>query len=147
MNQETKIPLPGVVKFLKDTWSIDKETKALNEDWKFSEKHPDGFTVHYAMNGGKIVAWGTQEDIGDYLELCALKRQAESENPKYLSKAMIQKWILPPVIKFDLEARGFPVDEMLKHDDTYELDCIIEDQYPLLKCTNLILKKYKGTKR
>ena len=139
--------MPGIVNLIKDNWSLDKETKALNENWSFTESHPDGFKVTYAMQDGKIVAWGTQEDLGDYLELCALKRQAESENPNYLSKAMIQKWILPPVIKFDLEARGYPVDEMLKTGDTYELDVIIEDQYPLLKCTNLILKKYKGKKR
>ena len=146
MDNEVKIPLPGVVKMLKK-FDHDAEISALNEDWKFSETHPDGFTVHYAMQDGKIVAWGTQHDLGDYLELCKLKREAEANDPKYLSKMAIQKWILPPIIKFDLEARGFPVMEMLQTNDTYELDVIIERDYPLLKTTNLILTKYKGKKR
>ena len=134
-----KISTPGILSALELKVSLDDELKGLNEDWENKELHPDGFTVVYGMQDKKMYAYAVQDDVEQIVEYCRLRRDDERSNPESYKWLGVQKWAMPSFLKFELEARGYPVQEMINSGDFKELDKVFEFEYPEFKLTNLCL--------
>ena len=134
-----KIDMPGVASAAQVAAEENAEIRALNDNWETMEMHPGGFKIVMGMKDGAMYSYGIQDDYEQIVELCAEYRKMEADNPKAYSGIGVVKWKLPAVVKFELEARGWPVDEMVSENALSELDRVIELEFPELKTTNLSL--------
>lgn len=124
---------------------IDDGLKSLEENWtnREADKEDPGCVLVYGVDKGETFAYVMQKDIHDYYEYAALLRENEAKlGKKDLPFGKI-KWVMPKAIKLEMMSRGYPVDEILMSGDTYEIDVFIEQHFPQLKTTNLILSKQK----
>ena len=119
--------------------------KRITENWKNVEVDPQDpkCKLIYGVEHGDVFAHAAQEDFDDYIKLAAEYRMLENENKGKDSWLGKIKWIMPRIVKLEMEARGYPIDEMVREGDLYEIDCFIEKNFPELKTTNLILKHGK----
>lgn len=126
---------------------IATRNKTLTENWKNCEVDPvdPKCKLYYGVDKGDTFAYAVQEDFDDYVKLAAEMRQLEfnrkeSGKDSWLGKT---KWILPRIIKLEMEARGYPVEDIIATGDLYEIDLFVEKNFPELKTTNLILSRQK----
>ena len=134
-----KLNTPGILSALKLKVSMDDELKALNDDWENKEVHPDGFTVVYGMQDKKMYAYAVQDDVEEIVKYCEEERKAERENPNSYKWLGVRKWVMPSFLKFELEARGYPIQQMINEGDFTDLDKVFEKEFPQFKVTNLCL--------
>ena len=134
-----KLQTPGILSRMEEMISVDDELNALNDDWENKEIHPDGFTVVYGMQDGKGYAYAIQDDVDQIVEYCRKEREIEAANPKAFEWLGVRKWVMPSFLKFELEARGYPVDEIINSGDLRELDKVFETEFSEFKLTNLCL--------
>ena len=126
---------------------IATRNKTLTENWKNCEVDPvdPKCKLYYGVDKGDTFAYAVQEDFDDYVKLAAEMRQLEfnrkeSGKDSWLGKT---KWILPRIIKLEMEARGYPVEDIIATGDLYEIDLFVVKNFPELKTTNLILSRQK----
>ena len=123
---------------------IEKGEKSLEENWEnvYVHPHDSNCIIRYGVDKGEVYGQAIQTNMDDYITLAKLKREAEIDNPKnHDNNPFLVAFGLPTSIKLDLEARGFPINDMVESGDFTEIHGIIETEYPYLKWTNVILRK------
>ena len=136
------MPALNVLGSVKAKAMIESGLKSLSENWENVERDniDPNCIIRYGVDKGEVFGQAIQTDIEDYIELARLKREIETENPKNNdNNPFLPTFGLPRAVKLDLEARGFPVDEMIQSGDFKEIHGIIEKEFPQLKWTNVIL--------
>ena len=120
-------------------------SKHITDNWKNVERDPvdPKCKLVYGVDKGETFAYAEQEDFDDYVALAAEFRALEAENKGKDSWLGKPKWILPRIVKLELMARGYPVEDIIESGDMYEIDLFVEKHFPELKTTNLMLSKQK----
>ena len=120
--------------------------RSLKENWENVERHPNdpNCIIRYGVDKGEVYGCAIQLDIDEYVELAKLKRELEKDNPKnHDNNPFLATFGLPTSVRMELEARGFPIQDMITSGDFTEIHGIIEREYPYLKWTNVLLRKNK----
>lgn len=124
---------------------VEAQKRSLTDNWENCEIDPvdPKCKLYYGVDKGETYAYAVQEDFADYIALAAEFRQLEAEGKHKDSWLGKPKWILPRIIKLEMEARGYPIEDIMESGDLYEIDLFVEKHFPQLKTTNLILSRQK----
>ena len=100
---------------------------------------------HYGVEDMKMFAYCKQYGIDIFKEFCKACREAEAESTKGLTYDKVNKveyvtpFKIPYIIKMNLMAEGYPVDEMMQQRDGVTLLArAIVKKYPEFMTTNRI---------
>ena len=144
MEKNLKTPALNILGEVKARKLIADGNKSLKDNWENTERHPHdkNCIIKYGVDKGEVYGQVIQLDMEEYIELARLKREIELDNPKNNdNNPFLPTFGLPMAIRMELEARGFPLQEMMNSGDFTEINGIIEREYSYLKWTNVILKK------
>lgn len=149
MIKKKRLALPGILSLtekMADNAVLDGK-KNLGEDWenRFRDDEDPNCELVYGVKNGKAYGYALQHDFEEYKKLAKYLRELEKDGSQKDSWLGTMKWVLPRAIMIDLEARGYPISEIMASGDFSDIDHYVEDNCPELKTTKLMLKPlFKG---
>ena len=122
----------------------------FKRDWTETEVLEPGLKATYGVKDGKTFCYFIEDDLEDKLFACKYFRDREMNKLERLASPLQQDYIITKGLRLELMARGIDVDGIVQSGDKeawYEIDYIIETEFPAFKLTNRSLLRTKAKKK